>query len=442
MRVDYEYEKDLELSAYYHHSFKKKGHELNADFNTSNTDEQEDNHYTNIFSFPIVANLFDNTLIRQGEKQTQAALEYINPISANQTFEAGYNFEKQVGDMDFSGEAFNSGTNQWEPDLAKTNRFIATQNIHVFYTTIEQQLGNFGFLAGLRAEETDINMNQKTIQKSMNTSYFRFYPSLHLSYDFSDILEMQLNYSHRIRRPEGDDLNPFAEYQDPYNISVGNPNLKPTDIHSFETGFQVRKNKTTFISTLYYRYAYNGFTEIKRFINDSVVVRTKENLAKSNYAGVELILSTSFGKLATLNMGTNTYYQTIDASNLGYSQTKSTISWSANLSAGFNLAKHSVLQVTSVYKSISLTPQGKQSPSFVLNCGFKQEVFKKKGAFILSVSDLFNTMRQNSIIDTPLLYEKSERKRSARIVYIGFTYAFGNSKTKNKENAIKYENQL
>ncbi len=442
IRTDFEYEKDLEFTSYFHHAFKKEGHELNADFSTSKTNEQEDNHYVNTILYPNEPNSLDNTLIRQGDSQTQASLEYSNPISEDQSFEAGYDFENQMNDMDFFGEGFNPSNSQWEKDIEKTNRFVATQNIHVLYTTYEQKLGDFGFLAGLRAEETDINMNQKTIQKTMNTSYFRFYPSLHLSYDFNDNLEMQLNYSHRIRRPEGDDLNPFAEYQDPYNIRVGNPNLKPTDIHSLETGFQVKKNKTIFISTLYYRYSYNEFTEIKRFLNDSVVVRTKENLDKSNSAGLELILSTSFGKIATFNMGTNTYYQTIDASNLGYSQNKSTISWSANLSAGFNIAKHSVLQITSVYKSVNLTPQGEQSPSFVMNCGFKQEVLKKKGAFIFTVSDLFNTMRQNSIIDTPLLYEKSERKRSARIIYAGFTYAFGNSKSKNKEIVIKYDNQL
>jgi hypothetical protein len=76
-----------------------------------------------------------------------------------------------------------------------------------------------------------------------------------------------------------------------------------------------------------------------------------------------------------------------------------------------------------------------------MNTGLKQEVFKKKGAFILTVSDLFNTMQNKTIIDTPELYEKMIRKRSARMIYAGFTYNFGHQK-KGKDIQIKYDNQL
>jgi len=117
-------------------------------------------------------------------------------------------------------------------------------------------------------------------------------------------------------------------------------------------------------------------TDIVRFINDTVKLTTRENLTRSKSAGLELVLSTSIGKLATLNLSTNTYYNSIDASSLGYSNNKSIISWSANLSAGIDLTRSTVLQVTSGYVAETLTPQGKQLPSFVMNTGLKQELFK------------------------------------------------------------------
>ena len=86
-------------------------------------------------------------------------------------------------------------------------------------------------------------------------------------------------------------MNPFPEYADPYNLRIGNPKLKPADVHSVEFGYQYKKNNTTFLSTIYYRYTYNGMTDITRFINDTVKLTTRENLTKSNSAGLELVLS-------------------------------------------------------------------------------------------------------------------------------------------------------
>jgi hypothetical protein len=180
-------------------------------------------------------------------------------------------------------------------------------------------------------------------------------------------------------------------------------------------------------------------TDITRYINDNVKLTTRENLTKSGSAGLELVLSKTFGTLGNLNLSTNTFYNKIDASGLGYSKSKSIITWSANLSAGINISKSTVLQFTSSYVGENLTPQGKQLPTFVMNSGFKQEFFKRKLVLIATVSDIFNTLRSSTIIDTPQLYEKIIRRRSARIIYAGFTFTFGNQK---KKKEIEYDNRL
>jgi outer membrane receptor protein involved in Fe transport len=442
LRRDPEYEKDQELTAFFQHSFAKEGHELNLDYTTSRSREQEDNHYSDVYHVPQISPTFENTLIEQGGDESQFSLEYVNPVSEDIKFESGYIFESQTSDMNFYGASFDNLSNIWQTDVDKTNHFVYTENIHVLYATYEQDLGKFGFLAGLRSEQAYINSNQVTTDTLIKNNYFRLYPSLHMTYKIDNIHQWQLNYSHRIRRPEGDDMNPFPEYQDPYNLRIGNPHLKPADIHSVEMGYQYQKNKTTFLSTLYYRYTYNSMSDITKYINDSVKLTTKENLSKNSAAGLELILATSMGSFATINLSTNTFYSSIDASNLGYSKNKSTMAWSANLSAGFNLGKTTVLQLTSNYQAERLTPQGKQLPSFVANVGFKQEIFKNKGAFIITIADVFNSLRNNTLIETPELYEKIIRKRSARIIYAGFTYSFGNSKKKEKDNLIKFDNQL
>ncbi len=438
-RRDPEFEKDLELSANYVHSFTKEGHELTVDYTTSFSNEQEDNHYSDIYRVPVTSPTYDNTLIKQGDNEAQLSVTYVNPISKNIKIETGYVLESRKNDMDFFGEYNDPFSGLWVKDLVKSNHFIYKEKIHVLYGTYEQEFGKLGFLGGIRAEQAFLDANQITTDTLMKNRYFRIYPSLHFTYKLSDINELQLNYSHRIRRPEGDEMNPFPEYADPYNLRVGNPNLKPADVHSLEFGYQYKKNTTTFLSTIYYRYTYNGMTDITRYINDTVKVTTRENLTKSGSAGLELVLSKTIGTLGNINLSTNTFYNRIDASNLGYSSNKSIITWSANLSAGINLSKSSVLQITSHYVAENLTPQGRQLPSFVINSGFKQEFFNRKLVLIATISDIFNSLKNRSIIDTPELYEKIIRRRSARIIYAGITYTFGNQK---KKKEIEYDNKL
>lgn len=439
-RIDYETQKSLELAANYKHSFDKDGHELNVDYTTSISDELEDNHYTNIIYFPLTPNTFDNTRIKQGDHESQLSVQYSNPLTEKSKLETGYLLETLNNDMDFYGESKNLTTNLWEKDAQVSNHFIYTENINVLYGTYEREFGKFAAMAGLRAEVASLKGNQVTIDSVTTNNYFRIYPSLHMSYKLSDINEFQLNYSHRIRRPEGDEMNPFPEYQNPYSLRVGNPGLKPEDIHSIEMGYQYKKDVSTFISTLYYRYKYNSVTSVTKYINDSVMVTRNENLSKNNSLGLELILSSTIANIVNFNLSTNTFYNTIDASNLGYSANKSTISWSANFNASANLSKTTMLQVTSNYMAKSLTPQGMRLPSFVFNMGLKQDLFKKKASAFLTVSDLFNTLQNSYIIDTPSLYSKIIKKRSARMIYVGFSYNFGNQKK--KENVIKYDNQM
>jgi outer membrane receptor protein involved in Fe transport len=439
-RIDYETQKSLELAANYKHSFSKEGHELNIDYTTSISDELEDNHYTNIVYSPQVPNTFDNTRIKQGDNESQFSVQYNNPLTEKSKLEAGYLLETLNNDMDYYGETLNSTSNVWIKDLQKSNHFIYTENINVLYGTYEREFGKLSAMAGLRAEIASLKGNQVTIDSVTTNNYFRLYPTLHLSYKLSDINELQLNYSHRIRRPEGEEMNPFPEYQNPYSLRVGNPKLKPEDIHSFEMGYQYKKDVSTFISTLYYRYKYNSVTSVTKYINDSVMVTQNENLERNNSLGLELIFSSAIANVINFNLSTNTFYNTIDASNLGYSANKSTISWSANLNASANLTKTTMLQVTSNCMAQSLTPQGVRLPSYAVNLGLKQDLFKKKASAFLTVSDLFNTLQNGYTIDTPTLYDRIIRKRSARMIYVGFSYNFGNQKK--KENAIKYDNQL
>jgi outer membrane receptor protein involved in Fe transport len=327
-------------------------------------------------------------------------------------------------------------------DPTKSNRFAYQQTIHAFFATYARTMGHFGFLAGLRPEQAQTKSVLVTTGTTITDDYFALYPSLHLSYKLAEPHELQLNYSHRVRRPESEDLNPFPEYVDPYTLRAGNPYLKPEDIHSIEGGYQYRNDRTTFIATAYHRYLYNGFTTVTHDLGNSVLLTTYENLSTNRFTGVELIATTDIGKRLSLNFSSNTYYNTIDATNLGFDGTKSDVSWTAKLGGSVHMTKSALLQFNTSYASSRLTPQGERHPTFIANLGLRQEFLQKKLAVVLTVSDLFNTLKETTVLDTPELHEEMMRRRSSRIVYLGCSYNFGQPAKKSKEVPLKFDEQL
>jgi outer membrane receptor protein involved in Fe transport len=308
----------------------------------------------------------------------------------------------------------------------------------------------------VRGEYSDITMRQKTTGTVTPNRYSDFYPTLHTAYRFNERHEMQLNYSMRINRPEGDDLNPFPEWRDPLSVSTGNPLLLPEKIHSVEMGYMFREDLHTLMATVYHRYMFNRMTEVTEYGyngNAEILWTRKENLSSSQSFGMEFIVSSGIGKAVRFNLSSNVFYNIIDARSLGYSEKKSTVAWNAALNANFNISRNLLAQLNTRYTAKSLTPQGYREPSFIMNLGARYDIFKKKASLMFTVSDLFNSFKQVNVIDRPellgqvgklddkevLVKQRVERKRPSQIGYIGFVYHFGKTPKNTKEPALKYD---
>ncbi|MEE1944541.1 TonB-dependent receptor [Pedobacter sp. KR3-3] len=439
LRKNYEYEREADATFFFEHNFKNEGHKIRLEFNAAHSPEVEDNHYTNTYRVPVTPNQLDNTLIKQTADNQQLTLAYENPLSENTKLEFGYDGRYNRQDLDFYGEAYDATQQRFVADALKTNRFIYNENIHALYGTVEQAWRKFGLMLGLRAEYADIKSHLITTATTIPNHYFKVYPTLHLTYQLSDSKQLQLNYSRRVRRPEGDDLNPFAEYADPTNIRVGNPHLLPEIIHSVELGYQWKHNGFTILPGIYYRYKYNGFTSITTPLNSTTLVTTQQNLANDQAVGADVVFSASIGDKLNINFTPNAFYNQIDASNLGYSTKKNTFTWSANLNSSYVITKSTMLQINSNYKSARLTPQGRYLPSFVLNLGARQDIFHKKGSIYFTLSDVFKSQRQKAELSSPLLVQNVYTRSNSRIGYLGLSYNFGVMK---KKKDLTFDNSL
>jgi outer membrane receptor protein involved in Fe transport len=447
-RYDPEYEKDLETTAQLQHAFAHEGRELNLEFKTSRHDEQEDNHYTNTYRTPVQPVTLDNMRITQKESGTELVAEYVHPLGGDAKIEMGYTREANRNDSAFHAESSDAATGQLAVDPNRTHDFHFDETVHAAYATYARTFGPLGFLGGVRVEQAFIGSRLVESGTVVPNDYFRLYPSLHLSYGLATAHELQLNYSHRVRRPEGEDLNPFPEYQDPTHLRRGNPHLRPEDIHSFEIGHQYKQGETSVVTTAYYRYLYNSMTDITREVTDPLsptgraLETTKTNLSSSRSLGIEFAVNADLAKWVKVNLSTNTFFNTIDATDLGLGAKKSAVSWIGKLGATFRPAKDTLIQFYTNTTSSRLTPQGRKGSTYVANLGVRQEILQHRAALVLTVSDLFNSLQDRTFIDTPTLREEVGRRRSARIIYAGFVYEFGKQSKKQKDDGLKFDEGL
>jgi outer membrane receptor protein involved in Fe transport len=441
-QTGYESERETGVTGAFQHDFPKEDHTVRVEANVSDAPQTEEARFVEHWRTPAKPDPASNILFRQTERQGHLSLDYVDPVNDESKFEAGYALELHRQDIRSDAESLDVARAEFLPDPARTYQFRLDQAIHAAYGTYERSLGKLSILGGLRGEYATVRSDLVSGGLPFSDSYSGLYPTLHLAYKATAHGQIQLSYSRRIRRPESDDLNPFPEYTDPYNIDSGNPRLKPESIHSFELGYRLRGEHFSFEPTIYYRDKRNGFTRVTQAINDSTFLRTMANLARDRSAGFEPVLTMSLGRILQANLNGNVFYDQIDASNIGYPGKKSVVSWSGTLNVTTTPWRATMFELSSSYRSARLTPQGDSRPSFILNAGAKQNLYRDRISLTFAVSDLLKTQRQDTRLDVSGIQQRVLNRRDSQIVYAGLTYHYGRpEKNDEKEKPIQYEDQ-
>ncbi|WP_425997414.1 TonB-dependent receptor domain-containing protein [Caulobacter sp. DWR1-3-2b1] len=363
-----------------------------------------------------------------GSDQTRAnfKLDYTRSLPGESKLKAGVDLEAARNEYD------NHGARGPTPgglivDANRTNRFLYDQNVYAAYLTYEKPFGDFTVQGGLRLEQVEIETSQVTANLKGQNDYFRAYPSLHMGYKLSETQTLSANYSHRVQRPQPQDLNPYPIYQDPQNYFAGNPNLKPQETHSYELGYQYRKGPASYLATAYFRQSYKAVTSVTRDLGGGVLLTTRENLGESRNGGLELVANGKLTPKITYNVSANAFWNEIDANALGFTGTRSGTTLSGRANVNWQVTPKDFLQINGFTSGKRLTPQGYREPHQMINLGYRRKM-NDKLSFVVTANDVLNSFKDDSIIETPLLRDRTERRPKVRAVFFGFTYLFGGGK--------------
>ncbi|MDE7116493.1 MAG: outer membrane beta-barrel family protein, partial [Muribaculaceae bacterium] len=105
------------------------------------------------------------------------------------------------------------------------------------------KIKDFSYSAGVRSESWQVRSRSLEYGLSredvpvFKKNFFALFPPLFLYYSLPKDNEIQINYTRRIRRPWGGQLNSFHNVSDPTSVSYGNPELEPQYSNSFELNY-------------------------------------------------------------------------------------------------------------------------------------------------------------------------------------------------------------
>ena len=389
-----------------------------------------------------------------------ARLDYENQVTETFKLEAGY--EGRFSHEDTPQQSFEfAATGQAErlspqdsrlqEDPFFYNRFVYDNNIHALYATTNMKFGRLGVMAGLRGEywkvdtkSVDYYQNEEPFKKD----YFQLFPSLFLNYELTETSQLQLNYTRRLRRPWGGQLNSFKNTRDASMIEFGNPQLTPEYTNAFSLNYLKTWTAHTLSISTYYRPTTDVMQRIRyqgEYEGRPTMFMTNYNVSKSQSAGAELILKDKLFRILDLTTTVNAYYYKLD----GFSTTiegcsvsgegNENFAWDARVLASVILPYSITVQATGNYRSRSVITQGYRKANGSLDLGLRKSFLNRTFSLAINWRDVFNSRQFENYTEGPTFWRHQKNWRKPNL-NVQITWNFGNM-TSQKKRSDREEEQ-
>lgn len=330
------------------------------------------------------------------------------------------------------------------------NNFVNNEQNHAFYLTYGYTIAErLSVMAGLRGEIFRRDLTTEYYDSPghlttivSDTLYFQLYPSVFASYDFGGGHELQLNYTRRVERPRGRQINPRMDFSDSTNISFGNPALLPSYSSSVELSYLKNWDRHVLSAGLFWRFREGVIQNIK-FMESGTMKNTFVNFKTRHEVGIELVAKNKlFGEIINLTTSVQMYYNgsaggtfTSDLYGTDFSVVipkRDVFAANVSVNAQFMFTKTFSGSLSARYRSPHVLAQGMTTHSYSIDAGLRKTFFDKKLILAFNVRDIFNSRARRSTTYGDGFWQFQENRWNSRQVSLSITYNFGNQQTKKK----------
>ncbi|MFL1895235.1 TonB-dependent receptor domain-containing protein [Aquimarina sp. 2-A2] len=351
----------------------------------------------------------------ESSKDLLVQSDYAMPVFKNSQLEMGVRGEIR---------RINSDYKVWTNNLlvdSLDNLLRYDEKIYGAYVQYGNKDNKFEYAIGLRVEHSNTKTKDRKNLFKNHKKYTDLFPTVHLTYNFSEKQSLQLSYSKRITRPRFWQLNPFGGIADRNNIRYGNPDLNPMYTHSFELALLQRWNRFTMNPSVYYQRSTNIFEMITFATSDNVISTLPVNLGIENRYGFELVSTYSPFQWWRLSGEINLYGfdQTGTFENKDYNTRDS--AWTSRINSSLKFTKFSV-QTTFNYTGARTSGQTYTRDVAWLNLSLSKDFLSDRMSLTVNAYNLFNSrITKQSITgedySLDIVQNTAQRRLSATLTY-------------------------
>jgi outer membrane receptor protein involved in Fe transport len=416
------------INSNYTRTFSKSGHQLLAELLFS---KQTSDELTTTSEFDDVSQISGKKTTENGPSTDfRGKIDYTLPLSDASKFEAGYQGEIKLSDESNDLYEFNTSTNEYEIQSEFSNLAKYDENQQSLYAMYSDILWVLNYQLGFRAEYTYRNIEVPLISQTFNIDRIDYFPSLHTSYKITPVSTIMASYSRRINRPGGWALEPFPTWVDANNVRIGNPDLLPEFIDSYETGLQTILGTVNLSIELYFRKTTNKIEPVRTALEDNVTLTTFSNVGEDYSLGGEVMLIFDPLELWNINFMGNVYNYRIEGSILDEPFSNESFNWQTRMNNTFKLWSSTQVQFNLNYNSPTVSSQGRWEEFFSSDLSVRQEIIDNILALTLQVRDVFGTAKREYSSEGTNLYNYNYFDMHTPALTLNLRYTFNNYKPK------------
>ena len=392
------------------HKFNTNGHAISA---SASFQQNKNKDYNNILENGENGVFLDRNLIDQNttNKTFIGKLDYELPIGENSRLEAGYRIDRNQNDYDYDVlESADDINFTLDPDFTSTT--VYKEMFNAFYGQFKSKIGDLGYQLGLRTEISDVDVSFTDINGNetvINKNYTGLFPSVFLSYDLGADKNNQLlvNYSRRINRPRSWFLVPFNSFSqnDNRNQFMGNADLNPEYINSYELGYAIQKKKYTINPTIYFRKSQDEtqMIVVQKEPGSQILVTKPYNVGWESQLGLDLNATADFfpwwkvmGSVDLFRYESKGEFFDPEVMEEPFSVDGDGFSARARLTNTFKVDKSFSFQIQGMFRGGEKTASTKRLSSYSVNLGATKTIWNGDGTIAFNIQDVFNTRRMES----------------------------------------------
>lgn len=436
----------------YKHTFQSDHYiDMNVSYNIWQGPSENISHENEIWSDGAEETIWRGQYQDVNISNWEAAIDYSNQVLPWLALEAGY---KGNYNHENSPASYSSGMNEQHLEALDElyNRFKYDTDISALYVNFSGSYERLTFSAGLRGELWNISTRSLGYgQRDADVAPFKkndfaLFPSASIGWSFLHDNELKLNYSRRIRRPFGPQLNTFENIADPSEVHLGNPSILPEYSNAVELSYIKTWSEHLLSVSGYLRSNTDMISHISFLApmasdpNMNTMYYGHANVGNMLNTGVEIISRNTLFSDLTITTTLNMYNSHLKAWDTSYplhenlykvhGDSQDRFVWDVRCMASLRLPWDMNFQATGRYNSRSVTAQGTLEADWDVEAGVRKRI----GAWDVSLlcKDIFNSKKSHNILYGNGYTQSISKWSGGRTLRLAVTYTFG--KTHNHEH--------